>query len=90
MVRNMGLFSVGAQVGCVTIGIVFLSLAIGLGLDRLLDTKPIFTILFILGSAPVSLFLTFQIAMRAVKNLTPQVSESAVEQKPVKEDEKSE
>jgi F0F1-type ATP synthase assembly protein I len=90
MMRNMGLYSVGMQVGCVTILIVFLSLGIGLGLDSLLNTKPVFTLIFILSSAPVALYLTFKLAMRAVKNANPQSSSSAVEKEPAKEEEKRE
>jgi F0F1-type ATP synthase assembly protein I len=89
-VRNLGLFSVGAQVGCVTLVIVFLSLFIGLGLDKLLGTRPIFTIIFILGSAPAALYLTFWIAMRAVKNLNPQDGAVLGSPEPVKEEQKRE
>ena len=90
MVRNMGLYSVGMQVGCVTILIVFLSLGIGLGLDSLLKTKPVFTLIFILSSAPLALYLTFKLAMRAVKNVNQQSSSSAVEKEPAKEEKKRE
>jgi F0F1-type ATP synthase assembly protein I len=90
MVRNMGLYSVGMQVGCVTIVIVLMSLAIGLGLDSLLKTKPVFTLIFILGSAPLALFLTFKIAMRAVKNLNPKPESGAAPNEPAKEEEKRE
>jgi F0F1-type ATP synthase assembly protein I len=86
MVRNMGLYSVGMQVGCVTIFIVFLSLGIGLGLDSLLNTKPVFTLIFILSSAPVALYLTFKLAMRAVKNVNPESASSATEKEPAKEE----
>jgi len=89
-VRNIGLFSVGAQVGVVTIGVVVLSLIIGLGLDKLFDTRPVFTIIFILGSAPLALYLTFWIAMRAVKNLNPQDSSPSETAGPVKEEEERE
>jgi hypothetical protein len=61
--------AVGGQVGCVTLIIVFLALFGGLALDRALDSKPMFTIVFLLGSAPLALFLTFWIAMRAIKDL---------------------
>ena len=90
MMRNMGLYSVGVQVGCVTIFIVFLGLAIGLGLDSLLNTKPVFTLILILGSAPVALFITFKLAMRAVRNMNTQAPIAAAENEPAKEDEKRE
>jgi F0F1-type ATP synthase assembly protein I len=85
--NNVAMFSVGAEVGCATLIIVFLALFAGIGLDKLLGTKPVFTIILILGSAPLSLFLTFKLAMRAVKNIAPQEPVS-VQTKPVEEEEK--
>jgi F0F1-type ATP synthase assembly protein I len=86
---NLALYSVGAEVGCSTLVIILLGLFIGIGLDRLLDTKPVFTILLTLGSAPLSLFITYHLAMRAVKSVTPQES-AGTQPKPVKEEEKRE
>jgi F0F1-type ATP synthase assembly protein I len=88
-VNNIALFSVGAQVGCATLLVVFISLFVGIGLDKLLGTKPLFTIILILGSAPLALFLTFWLAMRAVKSVNPQEPEQK-ESKLVEEDEKRE
>jgi F0F1-type ATP synthase assembly protein I len=65
------MYTVGGQVGCVTIIIVFAALFAGIGIDKLLGTKPIFTLILTLGSAPLSLFITYHLAMRAVKSVTP-------------------
>ncbi|MBM4424135.1 MAG: AtpZ/AtpI family protein [Chloroflexi bacterium] len=62
---------IAGQVGCVTLFIVLVSLIGGLWLDRQFETKPVFTIILLLGSAPFALFLTFWMAMRAVKNIKP-------------------
>jgi hypothetical protein len=59
----------GIQVGLVTLLVVFLSLFGGLALDKVFDTKPLFTFLLLLGSAPVALLLTLLIAKRAVTKL---------------------
>jgi F0F1-type ATP synthase assembly protein I len=88
-VNNFALYSVGAEVGCATVIIVFVALFVGIGLDKLLGTKPVFIILFTLGSAPLSIFITYKLAMRAVKNVTPQVPDGK-QIKPVEEEEKSE
>ena len=88
-VNNLAVFSVGAEVGCATIIIVFVALFVGIGLDKLLGTKPVFIILFTLGSAPLSIFITYKLAMRAVKSTTPQVVVNK-QIKPVEEEEKSE
>ena len=69
--------AVGLEVGCLTIVIVVVAIAGGLLLDRLLGTKPLFTILLVLGSAPLSLFLTFKLAMRQIRKAFPPGSVSA-------------
>lgn len=61
--------AMGGQIGCVTLLVVFLALFGGLGLDKVLGTKPLFTVVLLVGSAPLALFLTFWIAMRVVKDL---------------------
>jgi uncharacterized membrane protein YcfT len=87
--NNLLLYSVGAEVGCATLIIVFVALFVGIGLDTLLGTKPVFIILFTLGSAPLSIYITYKLAMRAVKSAAPQVPE-AKQVKPAEEEEKSE
>jgi hypothetical protein len=61
---------VGGEVGCLTLLIVIIALIAGLGLDKLLNTKPLFTIALLLGSAPFSLGLTFWVATRSIKRMT--------------------
>jgi len=63
--------TVGGEVGCLTLIIVIVSVFGGIWLDRILGTKPLFTVGLVLLSAPLSLFLTFWIATRAVKDLQP-------------------
>lgn len=68
---SMKFMGVGAQVGCLTLMIVLGAVFGGIWLDRVLGTKPVLTVLLVLGSAPFSLFLTFWIAMRSVRDLNP-------------------
>ena len=58
-----------SQVGCVSVLIIGLALGAGLLLNEFLGTQ-IFTVLFILGSFPLVLYLTMRIAMRAQRQLT--------------------
>jgi F0F1-type ATP synthase assembly protein I len=53
------------QVGCITVIIVGLALGAGLLLDRFLDTRPIFTILFMVGSVPVTLYVIVRVSLYA-------------------------
>lgn len=72
-INTGAVLSVGAQVAGATLVFIFLALFIGLGLDKLFGTsRHPFTIILILGSVPISLFVTYWLAMRTVKDLNPQ------------------
>jgi F0F1-type ATP synthase assembly protein I len=60
------LAGVVGQIGCLTIILIGIAFGAGLLLDRLLETRPIFTILFLVGSVPVNLYLTVRVALMAV------------------------
>jgi len=68
---NLTLASVAGQVGCLTLVIIFLALFAGLWLDRYLETKPLFTIVFLIGSVPVTLFLMFRVVKAATDRIKP-------------------
>jgi F0F1-type ATP synthase assembly protein I len=74
---GLALASMVSQVGCVTIVIVLGALVVGLWLDRTFDTQPLFTILLLLGSIPVSLYTLVRIAFSAAAQLTPAPSEKS-------------
>jgi hypothetical protein len=78
---------VGGEAGCLTLFIVFLALAAGLWLDRTFGTRPIFTIILLLGSAPFSIFLTFWVATRSIKKMTASQAQGTVQAHPEKEEE---
>ena len=66
---NTILATVVGQVGCLTPVILLGALFAGLWLDRQLETKPLFTILFIIGSAPISVFVLYRIVRTATAKL---------------------
>jgi F0F1-type ATP synthase assembly protein I len=66
---NIVLATVAGQVGCLTPLILLGALFVGLWLDRQFETKPFFTILFIVGSAPVSVFVLYRIVRAATARL---------------------
>lgn len=65
----MKVAAIAGQVGCVTLVIVFAALLGGLLLDRLLDSRPIFTILLMVGSVPVTLVVTFWLVRKATSGM---------------------
>ena len=62
---------VGGEVGGVTLLIVLGAVFGGIWLDRILGTGWILTISLVVLSAPLSIALTFWLAMRAVRDLNP-------------------
>ena len=66
---NTLLATVVGQVGCFTPLIILGALFAGLWLDRQFETKPLFTILFIVGSAPVSIYILYRIVRTATSKL---------------------
>lgn len=66
---SMSIASIGAQVGCMTVVVIFIALFIGLWLDKTFNTKPTFTVGLMLGSIPVTLFAMFSIVRSNSKNL---------------------
>jgi F0F1-type ATP synthase assembly protein I len=48
------LATVAGKVGCLTLVIILAALVLGLLLDKYLDTRPLFTIIFLVGSMPVT------------------------------------
>ena len=66
---NTVLATVVGQVGCFTPVIILGALFAGLWLDRQFETRPLFTILFIVGSAPISVFVLYRIVRTATSKL---------------------
>jgi F0F1-type ATP synthase assembly protein I len=54
------------QSGCLVFGVVLAMVIGGIALDRTLGTRPLFTLLLVLGSAPLTLYALFRFAMHKV------------------------
>jgi F0F1-type ATP synthase assembly protein I len=82
------------QIGCVTgfasIVIIGLAFAVGRFLDSLLETSGIFTILFLLGSFPITLYIIVRISLwalaRAQKSLAGNENNTTKEDKTTTEE----
>ncbi len=71
---NLVLAGFAGQVGFVTLAIVVAALLLGLWLDSSLGTRPLFTILILLASVPVTLWVMFRVAMGFVARIKPSAS----------------
>ncbi len=69
--------SVVGQVGCLIVILIGLALGAGMAIDKYLETR-IFTVLLMVGSVPVALYLTVRLSLTAVQRaqdaLQPQES----------------
>ncbi|MEJ5223745.1 MAG: AtpZ/AtpI family protein [Anaerolineales bacterium] len=76
---NLTVIGIFGQVGCLTLVIIVLALFGGLWLDGLFDTKPLFTIILMVGSVPVTLFLMFWTVTWATRRIKPINNSKATE-----------
>jgi hypothetical protein len=68
---------VAGSVGCLTVLIIFAALLGGLWLDSQLQTRPLFTILFLIGSVPVTLVAMFWVVRQATARIRPDTRNQA-------------
>lgn len=59
------------QIGCLALVVILFALFGGLWLDKYLDSRPLFTVIFLLGSVPVTLFLMYRAAKAAIDRIKP-------------------
>ena len=64
-------FKVIAQIGLLTLAVVAVAIFGGLWLDRVFDTRPVFTVILILGSFPISLYIIYRVALGAISAMKP-------------------
>ncbi len=62
-------FKVIAQVGVLTLAVIVGAVLGGVLLDRMLDTRPLFTVLLLLVSFPALLYIIYRVALRAVAQI---------------------
>jgi F0F1-type ATP synthase assembly protein I len=65
-----------------TLVIIFAALLAGMWLDKVLDSKPLLTIVFILFSIPVTLVLTFRVVKSATSRLKTDKNQGLIEEEP--------
>ena len=69
---NLTLAGVAGSVGCLTVLIIIFALFAGLWLDNQLQTRPTFTIIFLIGSVPVTLVAMFWVVRQATTRMRPE------------------
>ncbi len=80
---QMALLGVIGQVGCLTLVIILVALVAGLWLDSQFQTRPLFTIILIIVSMPITIFLMFRVVLSfapRIQNLSGMTTGSSEEE----------
>ncbi|HEU0294070.1 MAG TPA: AtpZ/AtpI family protein [Anaerolineales bacterium] len=67
------------QVGCLTLVIILASVFGGLWLDKMFNTKPVFTLALLLAGIPVSVWVMLVVARRTLARLKDQAEKESKE-----------
>jgi F0F1-type ATP synthase assembly protein I len=65
-----------------TLGIIFVALFAGILLDKLLDSKPLLTIILTIASIPVTIYARFRVVKAATGRIQPIVKKETLEEEP--------
>jgi hypothetical protein len=72
--------TVVGQVGCLVVIIIGLALGAGMLLDRFLGTRAIFTVILMVGSVPVALYITVRVSLTAVARTQQAIDDKKAEE----------
>jgi F0F1-type ATP synthase assembly protein I len=59
------------QVGCILSGAIIGFLVVGLVADQIFGTKPLFLLIFLLGSVPLNLWMIYRYSLYKARSLQP-------------------
>jgi hypothetical protein len=65
----LALAAVSGQVGCITLIIILVALSLGLWLDSLFDSRPIFTTILMIVSIPVTLLTMILVVKKTTSHM---------------------
>jgi ABC-type sugar transport system permease subunit len=67
-----------------TLVVIFAALFVGMALDKILESKPLFTILLMVASIPLTIYLTFRVVKAASSRIQPRpaVTKEKLEEEP--------
>jgi F0F1-type ATP synthase assembly protein I len=69
---NTVLIVMVGQVGCLSLVIILLAVGGGLWLDKILGTKPLFTLVLLLAGIPLSVVLMLYVGRRTIAKIKSQ------------------
>jgi F0F1-type ATP synthase assembly protein I len=79
-ILNTLLIVMVGQVGCLTLVVILASVFGGLWLDKVFDTKPLFTVALLIAGIPVSVLIMLVVARRTLAKLKAKAETDEKEQ----------
>ena len=73
---------IGLQVGCLAVAVTIGALLLGLWLDGQLHTRPWLTLILLILSMPVTVFLIYRLAQRAARSLNTREQQQEKDKSP--------
>jgi len=68
---NLVLVGVAGGAGCLTVLIILIALFSGLWLDNTFDSRPLFTVILMVGSVPITLIAMLLLVRFSTSRITP-------------------
>jgi F0F1-type ATP synthase assembly protein I len=65
-----------------TLAVIFVALFAGIVLDKVLNSKPLFTIILTVASIPVTIYLTFRVVKAATGRIQSAAKQEKLEEEP--------
>lgn len=69
---SLVLIGILVQAGCLTFFLVGIAIILGLWLDARFNTRPLFTIVLVLASVPITMYLLYRVAVTGTMRLQRQ------------------
>jgi F0F1-type ATP synthase assembly protein I len=65
-----------------TLILIFVALFVGIMLDKVLNSRPMFTIILTIASIPVTIYATFRVVRAATRRIQPAIKKDITEEVP--------
>jgi len=65
-----------------TLAVIFAGLLAGILLDKILHSKPLFTLALMIASIPVTIFLTLRVVRKTTRRIQPETNKKIAEEEP--------
>lgn len=84
-IKSLTIAAIAAQVGCISLILIFTALFVGLWLDAQSGRRGVFTVILLVVSAPINIYLMLRIALGLIRRIQPQAKDEELLDSSLKE-----